>query len=222
MDILTAIKNRHSVRSYIDKPLDEKVIQTLNEEINSCNNNNNLNIQLITNEPQAFNSFMAKYGKFKNVKNYIALIGEKSPDLDEKLGYYGEQIAIKAQQLGLNTCWVALSFSKRKVKSIIKNNEKLLCVLALGYGENQGVPHKSKPLENLFISSINTPQWFKNGMELVLLAPTAVNQQKFLITLLENNIVKAESTGGFYSKIDLGIVKYHFEVGAGKNNFKWR
>jgi hypothetical protein len=24
-----------------------------------------------------------------------------------------------------------------------------------------------------------------------------------------------------YSKMDLGIVKYHFELGAGKENFEW-
>ncbi|MFR4700307.1 MAG: nitroreductase, partial [Christensenellaceae bacterium] len=31
--------------------------------------------------------------------------------------------------------------------------------------------------------------------------------------------VSARATGGFYSKRDLGIVKYHFEIGAG--NFSW-
>lgn len=164
---------------------------------------------------------MARYGKFTNVKNYIALVGKKSSNLDERIGYFGEKIAIKAQQLGLNTCWVALSFSKRKSKCIVGSNEKLLGVLAVGYGETQGVSHKNKPIEALFKASEDIPLWFKNGMNCTLLAPTAINQQKFLITLLKDNVVKAEATGGFYSKLDLGIVKYHFEVGAGKDNFKW-
>lgn len=59
------------------------------------------------------------------------------------------------------------------------------------------------------------PDWFKSGMEAAMLAPTAVNQQKFRITL-SGDTVKAESLGGFYSKVDLGIVKYHFEIGAGR------
>ena len=51
-------------------------------------------------------------------------------------------------------------------------------------------------------------------------APTAMNQQKFLISY-EDKKVNAKSLGGFYSKVDLGIVKYHFEVSAGKENFDW-
>ena len=42
-------------------------------------------------------------------------------------------------------------------------------------------------------------------------APTAVNQQKFLFEL-KNGKVTAKNLGGFYSKIDLGIVKYYFEA----------
>ena len=59
------------------------------------------------------------------------------------------------------------------------------------------------------------PGWFKDGMEAAMLAPTAMNQQKFLFTL-DGEKVTAEKTGGMYSLVDLGIVKYHFEVGSGK------
>lgn len=47
-----------------------------------------------------------------------------------------------------------------------------------------------------------------------MLAPTAMNQQKFKF-VLKGDQVEAASTGGFYSKIDLGIVKYHFEAVSG-------
>ncbi|WP_094551421.1 nitroreductase family protein [Petroclostridium xylanilyticum] len=220
MDILTMIKNRHSVRRYTDKKIEGEVLSALQAEISARNAESGLNIQLVTDEPQAFGGFMAHYGNFSGVKNYIALIGKKRPDLDEKIGYYGERIALKAQQLGLNTCWVALTFSKGKCGAKINKGEKLVCVLAVGYGENQGVPHKSKPIESLCKVNGTMPDWFRSGMEAAMLAPTAMNQQKFLITL-SGNKVKAESTGGFYSKVDLGIVKYHFEIGAGKENFEW-
>ena len=65
------------------------------------------------------------------------------------------------------------------------------------------------------------PDWFRKGMEAAQLAPTAVNQQKFLFTLSDGNTVTAKAIGGFYDKVDLGIVKYHFEIGAGKENFSW-
>lgn len=220
MDIKTAVKERHSVRSYTDTKITDGAITELQQEIALCNSESALNIQLVTDEPNAFGGFMAHYGKFENVKNYVALIGAKSDVLQEKIGYYGERIALKAQMLGLNTCWVAMTFSKRKSRCSVNKNEKLVCVLSLGYGKTQGVAHKSKPAEKLSNYNGEMPEWFKNGIKSAMLAPTATNQQKFLISGNENK-VNIKSLGGFYSKVDLGIVKYHFEIGAGKKNFQW-
>mgnify|MGYP001635082147 FL=1 len=218
MEIYEGIKNRHSVRSYLDKSIPADMISQLSDEITECNREGGLHIQLVTNEPEAFSGFMAHYGKFSGVRNYIALIGRKTSDLDEKLGYYGERIAIKAQQLGLNTCWVAMTFSRKKSKCIVDKGEKLVCVLSLGYGQTQGIAHKSKPMEQLCTVSGKMPDWFRKGMECAMLAPTAMNQQKFLFSLNGENVT-VKSTGGFYSKVDLGIVQYHFEVGAGRKIF---
>lgn len=222
MDIIKAIEMRHSVRSYTNKKLSQTVISQLQDEINRCNKESGLHIQLVTDEPKAFDNFMAHYGKFNGVQNYIALIGEKSPELDENIGYYGERIALFAQMLGLNTCWVAMTFGKRATKNRCQINagEKLVCVLALGYGKTQGVQHKSKAIEDVCKTEKGMPEWFEKGMKSALLAPTATNQQKFLFTLDQNH-VSVRATGGFYSKVDLGIVKYHFEVGAGIENFHW-
>lgn len=222
MTILEAIEQRHSVRSYLDKKIPLEVVGKLQEEINACNKEGNLHIQLVTNESKAFDGMMAHYGKFKGVQNYIALVGKKASDLDEKLGYYGERIVLLAQMLGLNTCWVAMTVSKGVVKKNIEiaGGEKLGIVISLGYGESQGVPHKSKSMEALAVIHTSTPQWFIDGMKSVMCAPTAMNQQKFVISY-EDKKVNAKSLGGFYSKVDLGIVKYHFEVGAGKENFDW-
>ncbi len=222
MEILEAMKARHSVRSYMNKPIPNEVVAQLQAEIDTCNEESGLHIQLVTGEPKAFDGMMAHYGKFSGVQNYIALIGKKSDDLEEKLGYYGERIALKAQMLGLNTCWAAMTFSKGMTKKNceIRQGEKLVCVLSLGYGATQGVAHRSKPMESLCQTEVNMPDWFKAGMEAALLAPTATNQQKFMLTQ-QGNTVSLKSTGGFYSKVDMGIVKYHFEVGAGAECFHW-
>lgn len=223
MTMMEAIKKRHSVRSYLDEKIPEDIRKQLQDEICVCNQEGGLNIQLVLNEPKAFTGIMAHYGKFRGVQNYIALIGEKSEELDEKLGYYGEKIVLLAQRLGLNTCWVALTFRKGVTRNQcqIRKNEKLICVIALGYGKTQGIEHKSKVMEDVCQVEGEMPDWFKKGMEAALLAPTAVNQQKFFFSL-HGNVVLARETGGVYSKIDLGIVKYHFEVGAGKENFRWK
>lgn len=175
---------------------------------------------LVTDEPKAFDSFMAHYGKFKGVRNYIALIGKKDSELDEKCGYYGERLVLKAQQLGLNTCWVAMTYSKVKTAFSIDSGEKLCVVIAIGYGETQGVPHKSKTVEEVAKTDGQMPDWFRSGIKAALLAPTAMNQQKFMFTL-DGNTVTAKAGKGFYTKLDLGIVKYHFEIGAEKDMFQW-
>ena len=115
---------------------------------------------------------------------------------------------------------MALTFRRNAVAVEIAADEKLHVVIALGYGETQGVPHKSKAVTELSNLTADSPAWFKNGMEAVLLAPTAVNQQKFSFTQ-KGNTVRARTKLTFYGRMDLGIAKYHFELGAGKENFTW-
>ena len=217
MDLKTAMPKRHSVRTYTDKPIEKEIRDELIKVIDECNKEGDLHIQLVTDEPKAFDGFMAHYGKFSGVKNYVALIGEKGKD--EKIGYYGEKIVLTAQSLGLNSCWVAMTYKKIKTAFTVGKGEKLYCVLALGYGATQGVSHKVKLFEQV-ADMQNPPAWFANGVNAALLAPTAMNQQKFTFSY-ENGKVCAKAGYGFYSKIDLGIVKYHFELCAGKENFEW-
>lgn len=205
------IKNRHSVRQYDNKRIESEKREILNELISKINQEAILHIQAVYDEPEAFNTFMAHYGKFTGVSNYIALIGVKGQD--EKIGYYGEQIVLKAQELGLNTCWVAMTYGKGKAQVNKNKKEKIYCVLAIGYGKTQGVSHKIKKINEVSNVSDNTPDWFKKGVEYALLAPTAMNQQKFKF-IYDNDKVIVKRGKGFYSKIDLGIVKYHFELGS--------
>lgn len=223
MDLLTAVRERHAVRRYIGRPIEAEICGKLQEAIDGCNAEGRLHIQLVLNEPAAFGGLMARYGKFSGVQNYVALIGKKRRDTDEKIGYYGEKIALYAQTLGLNTCWVALTYKKVKTAFQTARGEKLYCVLALGYGETQGIRHRQRPMAEVSKSFISpVPDWFARGMESALLAPTAMNQQKFLMTLTADGAVRAKAGRGFYTRIDLGIVKYHFEIGAGKACFQWR
>lgn len=220
MNLMDAMKERHSVRSYNKKAIEGDVKAELLAFIEQCNKESGLHMQLITNEPQAFSGFMAHYGKFSGVKNYIAMIGKKDNELEEKCGYYGEKVVLKAQELGLNTCWVAMTYSKVKTAFRINSGEKLCLVIAIGYGETKGIGHKTKPAEAVMKADGPVPEWFQKGIEAALLAPTAMNQQKFLFTL-KGNSVTAKAGAGFYTKIDLGIAKYHFEAGAGRENFNW-
>ncbi|MEB3073611.1 nitroreductase family protein [Parvimonas sp. C2] len=222
MDIDKIIKERHSVRAYIEKNIEQNIIDEINKDIEEYNAIGDLNIQFITNEPNAFGkSFLADFGKFKNASNYIALIGRKCDKLDEKIGYFGEKLVIKAQSLGLNTCWVGGTYSKKNTKYDIKKDEKLVCVIAIGYGENNGKERKLKDISSVASSDVEMPDWFLKGVEFALYAPTALNQQRYKITLKDNK-VEIVSKLGFYTKVDLGIIKCHFELGAGKEHYSFK
>lgn len=214
MDISEAIKERHSVRAYTDKKIEGEVLFALENKIAEINGESGLNVQLVLNEEKAFGGRMAHYGKFSGVKNYIAMVGKKGADLSEKVGYYGQKLVLFAQTLGLNTCWVALTYKKVKTAYKIEEGEKLALVIAIGYGATQGVPHKNKSINAVSNAGEDSPEWFVNGVKAALLAPTATNQQKFFFTLKDGEVT-AKPGLGFYAKVDLGIVKYHFELGSG-------
>ena len=227
MTIQEAIEARHSVRAYKNQPLSEEIVKVLEDEIVKLNRERQLHIQLICNEPKAFQGTMAKYGKFRNANNYLVMAGKKAEDLDERVGYYGEHLVLLAQTLGLNTCWVGLSYSKVPGTYVLDEGEKIACYIAIGYGETQGVGHKIKTVGQVSNASDATPSWFRKGVEAALLAPTAVNQQKFSFEYvgMSNNLHRIKAKKGFsiigYSQIDLGIAKCHFEIGAGKVNYEW-
>ncbi len=216
MNIREAIKARHSVRQFKDMPIGEAEADKIRDIIDECNKESGLNIQLVRNDPDCFNTFLAHYGKFKNANNYIAIVGNKSvSNLDERAGYYGQRIVLEAQILGLNTCWVAGTYGKGKCRADIASGEKIVCVIAIGYGENEGVERKSKPMEKLCsVKKEDMPVWFRNGMIAAVLAPTALNQQRFYIELDgENAIITAQRFP--MAKIDMGIVRYNFEAASG-------
>lgn len=226
MDELEAIKARHAVRSFTAQPIDESTRAALQREITRSNVEGNLHMKLVCNEPKAFDSATAHYGKFSGVHNYVVLAGPDSNTLEESCGYYGERIVLLAQELGLNSCWVALTFKRRFVKKQLDPKDKLVAVIALGHGTTQGIPRKSKTADQVSRSLDAAPAWFRRGVDAALLAPTAMNQQSFELELAGTDsdgkpLLSAVSKGGAYSNTDLGIAKLHFEIAAGRENFDW-
>ncbi|MCR4864897.1 MAG: nitroreductase [Bacteroidales bacterium] len=227
MTILEAIELRHSVRKYTGDPIPENILAVLREKIDEVNHSGNLHVQLVTDEPKSFSGLMA-YGSFSGVNSYLVMAGKKDDMLEERIGYYGEQLVLLAQTLGLNSCWAGASYKKIPGTYVLEDDEKIGCYIAIGFGINQGNSHKIKARGDVSNASDLTPTWFNKGIDTALLAPTAVNQQKFYFEYLGKKgdgkpKVSAKPTFSMigYAKMDLGIAKYHFEVAAGKENFQW-
>lgn len=218
MELMEAVKARHSVRSYTGKAIEPEKASVLQNAVNKINSETGLDIRLFLNEPNVFLDSMAAYGRFDGCRDYIALpAGEGN---GEAAGYYGEELVLIAQTLGLNTCWIAKTYSEDKVPMVCRSGERLYAVIALGYGVTQGIPHKSKPMEALCGTLSGAPDWFASAMECVILAPTALNKQDFTVSR-SGDTVHLDVLPSPYSQLDTGIIKYHFELGAGNHAFKW-
>lgn len=224
MTLEEAIKARHSVRQYKNQSIDKTTIALLQAAVDDANRSASLHMQLVIDEPEAFAGGLAKYGKFSGVSNYIALVCRHGDD--EQLGYYGERIVLLAQSLGLNSCWVGLTFRKQPGRYTVSSGEVMRGVIALGYGATQGVQHSMKPVAQFCKVNGDMPDWFRKGMEAALLAPTAMNMQRFEFELLADGRTVAARTRfaliSSYLKMDLGIAKCHFEIAAGSENFEWQ
>jgi len=171
-----AINARHSVRAYLERPIPDAVREDLNAFVSGCNAKSGLNISIRYDDLDGFDSRLAHYGRFRHVMNYIVLAGKKDEDFEFSCGYYGEKIVLYAQSLGLNTCWAALTFNKRKVRQLLREGETLCMVIALGYGETQGSARRSKTIQQVVEHADGAPVWFTDGVEAALKAPTAMNQ----------------------------------------------
>lgn len=221
MTIKEAIEKRHMVRQYTDKAIPADIVELLQACIAGNNQKYQLQLALVTGNADGI-SGLAKLLLSKTVNNYIVLAGMDTPELDEKLGYCGADLILYAQTLGLNTWWVGGMFNgKGALKNLGNQNVRVNGVIAIGYGKTQGVPHKSKTAAEVSSYNGDAPQWFTDGIKALLYAPTALNKQPYVVKG-DGNKVSISAGDGHFSGIDLGIGKYHFEAGAGKENFTWQ
>ncbi|MBP5172596.1 MAG: nitroreductase, partial [Bacteroidales bacterium] len=88
MTLLEAIKERHSVRRYIDRPIEPEKVRVLQDAIAKINSAAGLNVQLVLEEPRAFASGVWKYGQFSGVRNYLVMAGPKGREAEEAVGYH--------------------------------------------------------------------------------------------------------------------------------------
>lgn len=226
MTLLEAIGARHSVRHYLPEPLTAAQADALQAKIDEINATADLHFQLVQNEPRCFSRGMA-YGQFKGVENYLVVAGRKAPDLDERAGYYGEQLVLLAWQLGLGSCWAGLTYRKQPGRYVLSPGEKLVCMIALGKASGQPErTHRRKTVAQVSNADSDSPEWFVRGVEAALKAPTAINQQKFRFDYLGTDasgryLVRASRLFSLvgYTQMDLGIAKLHFEIGAGDVQF---
>jgi len=236
MTLTEAIEHRRSRRKYIPVPLEPAAADKLRGLIAEYSQKGNVRMELVLNDGGAFGGLTKSYGMFSGVRHYIGLIADKNDATSaERLGYYGELLALHAEAMGLGSCWVGGSFDRKSCPIALSENEKLACVITVGAVEERyGVmerlirgitQRKSKSAEEMFTVSGGipaVPAWFISGMEAVRKAPSAVNRQPVMFEYKDGRVSalvsKPEETS---MALDFGIAKAHFELGAGGGQWQW-
>ena len=213
-----AMYQRHSVRYYTSAKIPSEIVHQLQERTKALNQAYGLSMRLMIEDTHALSLF-AEIFLAKSVRNYWILSAKNQPSADEKLGYCGADLMLYAQSIGLNTWWVGETFNRKAVSNIV-GNSKVVGIIAVGYGENPGKPHKSKLFSDVSSYKGEMPNWFRCGVEAALLAPTAMGKQMFFLRG-ESKKVSMRCSQSTYANVECGIIKYHFELGAGRENFEW-
>lgn len=233
MTLSEAIFTRISFRNYLPDPIAPEQRRQLGKTIEQCNRRSGLHIQLVCDRPEPFASLSKSYGMLKGVRNYLVFAGPAGdPYLSEKCGYFGEQIILTATAMGLGTCWVGGTFDRKSCLCHLQEGEQLVCVAAIGHtpearsGREKLIRrvtgHKSKSVAELASGLSHAPSWFMSGMAAVQRAPSARNRQPVRFVKKRDNSVEVHLTeDSAMTRIDLGIVKLHFELGAHGGVWTW-
>lgn len=226
MITVETIRERHSVREYDGKPLSRAEFNALGAVVEEYARESGLDIQLVGDNPEVFN-VIARFGLIRGCRTHVAFVVDdaKAGDVaaDEAIGYWGQKIVLAAQDMGLNTCWCALC-SRKKSRAVVAPGKKIRLIIAVGHGKTQGFSRKTKSVEALSsVECAKVPAWFAAAMEAAQLAPTAMNNQNFKITLLsDGKTVRIDAPKSGLNVIDEGIVRCNFEIAANEAGADWR
>ena len=226
MITVETIRERHSGREYDGKPLSRAEFDALSAVVEEFVRESGLDIQLVGDNPEVFN-VIARFGLIRGCRTHVAFVVDdaKAGDVaaDEAIGYWGQKIVLAAQDMGLNTCWCALC-SRKKSRAVVAPGKKIRLVIAVGHGKTQGFSRKTKNVEALSsVECAKAPAWFAAAMEAAQLAPTAMNNQNFKITLLsDGKTVRIDAPQSGLNVIDEGIVRCNFEIAANEAGADWR
>ena len=179
MALTDLIHHRHSIRGYLDKPVEREKIMACLEAARlapSASNSQPWHF-VVVDEPVlrgklcdgAFSGIFSRMRFPREAPVIVAAVGS-SPGLVQKagnivlrtnfslvdMGIAGEHFVLQADELGLGTCWMGL-FDEGKVKKIlgIPRERKVVGLFTLGYFDEAlaGRGHSRKTLEEM--SSFN-------------------------------------------------------------------
>lgn len=250
-DIEDLITRRMSTRTYSDKMVNEEDREALLEFTRplECDLYRFAIVDYAMSEGKKLNT----YGLIRNAKTLLVAIGRRSLARDNKaavdFGYDFEKIILKATDLGIDTCWMGMSYKEDALRELagVGNDERIVMASPIGYSKGDNIldkltrysikAHKRLSFESIFShGKIGVPltelkdERYRICLEMLRRSPSAGNAQPW-------RVVQTEGGFDFYSKAkkiydnlkdkridftynDMGIAKCHFELTALKYNLK--
>ncbi len=175
MALLDLIKQRKSVRDFLDKPVEREKIMTCLEAARLAPSESNSQPWrfIVVDDKELKNRLCdAAFGGLYFINTFcktapviVVVISEKSKFLARiggmfrgikfyliDIGITCEHFVLEAEELGLGTCWIGW-FNERGVKSVlsIPQNKKIDILIALGYYDRAklGPEHGREPMDKI-------------------------------------------------------------------------
>lgn len=204
--ILDTIKQRYSVRNYIDKPIEKEKIQEIKDffnlnDIGPFGNKVRFEIIDTTDFDKDEIKSLDTYGMIKGGDIYIAGVVNKSENNMEDFGYCMEKVILKLTQIGLGSCWMGGTFNRSNFakKINLKEDEVLPGITPIGYFADKktvkenlirtiiGAKKRKSSQELFFDVNSSTPLdltkigKYADVLEAVRIGPSASNKQPWCV-----------------------------------------
>lgn len=237
------IKERTSVRTYNQNEIDKEKIVKIEEFIDNLKGpfNEKVRFKIINSKETLKGEKIGTYGIIKGANIFIAVAYENGEMALEEVGYEMEKLILFVTSLGLGTCWIGGTFNKSEFSKAmeLKDNETLPIVTPIGRNEDKKrfieramkFFTKSKKrkewYELFFLRDFSVPLtpvinlgYFKEVLENVRLAPSALNKQPWRIVKDSNKFhfyinspkIKNDKLTFDIHRIDMGIAMCHFDL----------
>lgn len=241
------VKKRHSVRSYLERPVSADQKEQIQTYIAGLSNPFSMEVSfhLLENKPSASGEKLGTYGMIKGASDFVGASVAPGELGLEALGYSFEQLILYLTSLGLGTCWLGGTFDRSGFAAAmkLKKGDLFPAISPIGYSQE-----KRRVMDSMarwIAKSDQRLSWntmfFKGdfshtltqaeageyafSLEMLRLAPSAGNKQPWRVVqdrdtyhFYEMRSMKDNKLGIDIQRTDVGIGACHFHLAAQERN----
>lgn len=228
MDIIQAMTERRSVRTYVPEGLSPEMISELQKAVDESYSPFGGNVTIRLRKFDIKGDYKpSTYGVIKGASDYFLMgigAGEESA---LTAGFRFEQVVLKAWQLGLGTCWIAGTF---KGSQFDRNEQwpdgeslKIICpvgmpeklrtmekIMRFAVGSKNRKPFGELFFEEDFTKPLSPDNRFAEALQMLRLAPSSTNSQPWRALVDGNKVLFYYKPKSPASVLDTGIGICHF------------